>query len=294
VDGKTLTVNNSLALTGADSKTLNIGANNLTFTTTADTNITLPTTGTLVSSDVTTLSSLVNISTGLTGVVKATSGALTTMTGTPGYSARWTDANTLGNAVIYDNGTNVGIGSSAPQAKLDVEGSAYFGNGNVGIGTSAATGKLEVLGGGTTTGVTFRTRDSTGAVRVTVLDNGNVGIGTTAPVGALEVSGRVAVTPSAVTNITAVGGVTVTSGVMRIQGSGGAVNITADPQISAGTDGEILILIGQSNVNTVRFDDGAGMQIAGGTSFTMGLYDTLQLVYDAGTGFWVEVGRSNN
>jgi hypothetical protein len=42
---------------------------------------------------------------------------------------------------------NVGIGSSVPQAKLDVEGSAYFGNGNIGIGTSAPRQKLEISGG---------------------------------------------------------------------------------------------------------------------------------------------------
>jgi hypothetical protein len=89
VDGKTLTANNTIALSaGADSKTLNIGSNNLTFTTTADTNVTLPTTGTLVNSAVTTLSSLTNIGSGLTGVLKAAAGAVTNMTGTGNMAAR--------------------------------------------------------------------------------------------------------------------------------------------------------------------------------------------------------------
>jgi hypothetical protein len=39
---------------------------------------------------------------------------------------------------------NVGIGSTVPQAKLDVEGSVYIGNGNLGIGSSAPRSKLEI------------------------------------------------------------------------------------------------------------------------------------------------------
>ncbi|MEK7559377.1 MAG: MerR family DNA-binding transcriptional regulator [Patescibacteria group bacterium] len=45
--GKTLTVSNTLTLAGGDSKTLNIGSNSLTFTTSADTTLTLPTSGTV-------------------------------------------------------------------------------------------------------------------------------------------------------------------------------------------------------------------------------------------------------
>jgi hypothetical protein len=205
---------------------------------------------------------------GITGVAGTISGL------TPGYHTKATSANAIGNSLIYDNGTNVGIGSTVPQAKLDIEGSVYVGNGNVGLGTSAPAQKLDILGN--------------------VYVNGNIGIGTSGPAAGLEVAGRVALTPSAVTNIIAANGITVTRAVMRIQGSGGAVNITANPQIASGADGEVIILIGQSNANTVRVNDGTGVQLAGGVSFTMGQYDTLQLVYEAGSGNWIEVGRSNN
>ncbi len=41
--------------------------------------------------------------------------------GTTNYLARWTpDANTLGIGATYDNGTNVGIGTTSPQSKLHV------------------------------------------------------------------------------------------------------------------------------------------------------------------------------
>ncbi|MDZ7587167.1 MAG: hypothetical protein U0946_05385, partial [Patescibacteria group bacterium] len=46
--------------------------------------------------------------------------------GTASYVARWTDTNTLGTGVLYDNATNIGIGTVSPGAKLDVLGDAYF------------------------------------------------------------------------------------------------------------------------------------------------------------------------
>ena len=40
------------------------------------------------------------------------------MSGTTNYVTRWTDANTLGTSTIYDNGTNVGIGTASPSSCL--------------------------------------------------------------------------------------------------------------------------------------------------------------------------------
>ena len=47
-------------------------------------------------------------------------------------------------AITIVNGGNVGIASTAPQAKLDVEGNVYVGNGNVGIGTTVPGSTLQV------------------------------------------------------------------------------------------------------------------------------------------------------
>jgi len=63
---------NNGASTISSRKFNNIGANPLTFTTTGTTNVTLPTSGTLVNTAVATLSSLINIGTITTGVWQGT------------------------------------------------------------------------------------------------------------------------------------------------------------------------------------------------------------------------------
>ena len=149
------------------------------------------------------------------------------------------------------------------------------------------------------------TQDNSAAVGATALKiqqdssapaltvTGKVGIGTTAPNTNLEVTGTVAMTPSTTANIT-VTGITVTRTIMRIQGSGGAIDITADPQIAAGSDGQMIILKGESNANTVKLDNGAGLALQGAVPFTMGAGDMIKFVYDAGNSIWYEISRADN
>jgi len=42
--------------------------------------------------------------------------------GTASYMAKWTDSNTIGIGAIYDNAGNIGIGTTSPNYKLDVDG----------------------------------------------------------------------------------------------------------------------------------------------------------------------------
>jgi hypothetical protein len=80
---------------------------------------------------------------------------------------------------------------------------------------------------------------------------------------------------------------------MRVQGSGGAVNITVDPQIADGTDGQIIIIKGISNTNTLTLDEGTGLSLTSAASFTLGAKDTISLMYDAVDDVWIEISRSN-
>lgn len=75
-----------------------------------------------------------------------------------------------------------------------------------------------------------------------------------------------------------------------IEGSGGAVDISANPQVVAGsTVGQELRLIGRNDTNTVQFDDGNGLSLNG--TCILGEDNVLDLVWD-GTN-WVETNRSN-
>ena len=71
--------------------------------------------------------------------------------GAVNYLARWTpDNDTLGIGVTYDNGINVGIGTTSPNAKLDVYGGLHLGTtGNFSITQSPfSTTQFYVTGGG--------------------------------------------------------------------------------------------------------------------------------------------------
>lgn len=73
-----------------------------------------------------------------------------------------------------------------------------------------------------------------------------------------------------------------------IQGSGGAVTMSANPQIADGTTvGKELILVGRSDTNTVTIANGNGMSLNG--DITLGDDDVLSLVWD-GT-YWQEISR---
>ena len=100
---------------------------------------------------------------------------------------------------------------------------------------------------------------------------------------------------SSVTNITAAGGITKTAVIMKVQGNSAAIDITADPQIAAGsTDGEELELWFVHATYSVKLDNGTGLQLQGGTSFTGKNGDRMKFNWDADATKWVEASRSAN
>lgn len=75
-----------------------------------------------------------------------------------------------------------------------------------------------------------------------------------------------------------------------IQGSGGAVTVTANPQVAAGSFvGQRLKLVGRSDTNTVTLANGTGLSLNG--NITMGADSTLSLEWD-GTN-WREDSRND-
>lgn len=91
-------------------------------------------------------------------------------------------------------------------------------------------------------------------------------------------------TRAAPTNIVAASGIAFSSITLMttnfIQGSGGAVIVTATPQIQAGTVvGQILKLIGRSDANTVTLADGNGLS-TGGQTLILGANTIFTFVWD--------------
>ena len=89
--------------------------------------------------------------------------------------------------------------------------------------------------------------------------------------------------------------ITIDNTIVRVAGDGGAALLDTDPAIEDGvSDGQMIIIQGTSDVNTVAIADAVNTALAGGVTFTMGQGDTIQLIWDAGDSVWYEVSRSDN
>ena len=127
-------------------------------------------------------------------------------TGTANYLSKWSDADTITNSIVYDNGTNVGIGTTSPTTRLHVFSSGIIqrlessnsytqldfynttntaANRNWAIGTNLYSyGDFNIMAS-----AAYNTAPNASYTYLTIKNSGNVGIGTTSPGAKLHVSG---------------------------------------------------------------------------------------------------------
>ena len=112
-----------------------------------------------------------------------------TGTGTSGYVVKFNGSTTVTNSIIYDNATNVGIGTITPTTKLQVNGNITFGTSHF-IGDNAFSSLLIQSSAGEN--ILLDAQDeiflqTSGTSKLTIKSGGSVGIGTTAPSNKFEV-----------------------------------------------------------------------------------------------------------
>jgi len=92
-------------------------------------------------------------------------------------------------------------------------------------------------------------------------------------------------------NLTAEGGITTLGHLITYTGNS-AIDITANPQITSGSPGQFITILGRSDTNTLTLDDGTGLTLSG--QCVLGNGDIITLIYSGWSGNWTEVSRSNN
>jgi hypothetical protein len=160
----------------------------------------------------------------ISGGTISSTGAITG-SGTTNYVTKFTGASSIGNSLIFDNGTNIGIGLTSPSYKLDVQDNgvsgivdvssfSVTGNGGSGrgvgilLGAAGSSSSVQVarlvgyheLANPVAVASSFaiQVANSSGVLteRMRVTAAGNVGIGTTNPLASLHVAGAIPEGPS--------------------------------------------------------------------------------------------------
>jgi len=129
-------------------------------------------------------------------------------------------------------------------------------------------------------------------------------VGSLAISGALRDTTRLGITsfvPSTSQGVATTESVTPDASYVLVAGNSGATSLSSVPNISSNsvTDGQQLVLIGTSDTNTltIRDDDnlaGSNVELASDTDITLGLNDTLYLIWSGAVSAWLMISTSDN
>ena len=188
------------------------------------------------------------------------------------------------------NGGSLYLGSGIGTDAAD--GDTNGGNGGSLYISAGLGGALSGAGANGTDGVVYLGYDETDTYDVNV-GNGLMVYDVSA--SSVTTNGVTIYTPSADQARANDSTITVANTIVRVVGDGAAVVLDTNPAIADGTaDGQLLILQGTSDANTVQIADAVNTALSGGVAMTLGQNDTLTLIWDSGESLWLEQSRSDN
>lgn len=196
------------------------------------------------------------------------------------------EANGAAEHLRIASGGNIGIGSASPGQRLTVEGT--FG---ILEGGGSPTFHTIFQGGNQAGDVTYTLPINDGSASQVLTTDGSGVLSWATGASGPTIFGSA----SSPELVTAAGGVVhggATQETHFIAGNGGAVTISANPQISGcagGTVGYEIKLIGEHNTNTVTLTDGTGIKINGAT-IALAANSFISFVCDGS--IWVEMNRN--
>jgi len=110
--------------------------------------------------------------------------------------------------------------------------------------------------------------------------------------GNLESGVGIAALSAASTELSASGTLTPTASLHRVYSDGGAVTLDGTTAIADGSkDGQILVVEGTSDTNTVKIPTGANTDLNGSITLTQG--DVIYLAWNDTRSLWVEIHRNS-
>jgi len=222
----------------------------------------------------------------VTGSVTAGGGAPISGSGTTNYITKWTGSSSLGNSIIFDNGTNVGIGTTSPGIKLEVSDTMGVKEGNDFVTLDVSAGDSYISWGDSDSsrslvfGTIANYPGSGWSEKMRITNTGNVGIGTTGPGYKLtisDVSGSSLLALVNSTNNTNWQFIPVTNGAnsdLRFYNNGAyPVTFQTTGNVGIGTTGpaQTLHLYKATGTNYIEIDSGSNGGYIGtdGTNFAL-------------------------
>ncbi|MCE2928307.1 MAG: hypothetical protein LW817_01595 [Candidatus Caenarcaniphilales bacterium] len=217
-------------------------------------------------------------------------------------NATWVNPTSITSNAAAGNNTEIQFNSSgafAASPNLTWDGTRLYGLG-ISAGAGTVSSPSYSFAGDTDTGFYRPVANNFGFVvggqeAIRINSSAQVGFGKLNPQATADVNGSLALKSSGIQTMFAATTLSPSKSIMKVASNSGAVNLSSNPQVSLTgiADGQLLIIKGTSNANTVRFNDGAGLSLKDNTFVVLGNKDTLVLMYDAGDNEWLEVMRSD-